>query len=46
MPLFFLARSFTDLGWVHARHETETARELTPRLVEKVCAMAEAYLDG
>lgn len=44
MPLFFLARSFTYLGWVHTRFETATARELTPLLVEKACELARDYL--
>lgn len=44
MPLFFLARGFTYLGWVHTRHETETARELTPMLLETACKLAEEYL--
>ena len=44
MPLFFLARAFTYLGWVHTRSETRTARELTPMLVEKACACARDYL--
>jgi Ser/Thr protein kinase RdoA (MazF antagonist) len=44
MPLFFLARSFTYLGWVHTRFETETARELTPLLVQKACKLARDYL--
>tara|TARA_B110000090_G_scaffold111938_1_gene125090 strand:- start:149 stop:1156 length:1008 start_codon:yes stop_codon:yes gene_type:complete len=33
LPLFMVARSFTYLGWVHTRSETETAKELTPWLV-------------
>jgi Ser/Thr protein kinase RdoA (MazF antagonist) len=45
MPLFMLARSFTYVGWVHTRFETETARELTPMLVEKTCGLARAYLE-
>lgn len=44
LPLFLLARSFTYLGWVHTRQETETARELTPMLIEKACGLARAYL--
>ena len=44
MPLFFLARGFTYLGWVHTRHETETARELTPMLLDSACELAENYL--
>ena len=46
MPLFFLARSFTYLGWVHTRSETQTAKELTPMLVEKCCELAAEYLAG
>lgn len=44
LPLFFLARSFTYVGWVHTRPGTETARELTPMLVEVACELAENYL--
>ncbi len=44
LPLFFLARSFTYLGWVHTRSETQTAKELTPMLVEMACQRAEEYL--
>jgi Ser/Thr protein kinase RdoA (MazF antagonist) len=44
MPMFYLARSTTYLGWVHTRSETETARELTPMLVEKCCGLARDYL--
>jgi len=43
-PLFFLARAFTYLGWVHTRQETETAKELTPMLIAKACGLAEDYL--
>jgi len=44
LPLHFLARGFTYLGWVHTRHETETARELTPMLLSSACELAENYL--
>jgi Ser/Thr protein kinase RdoA (MazF antagonist) len=44
MPLFFLARGFTYIGWVHTRHETKTAQELTPMLLEAACGLAEDYL--
>jgi Ser/Thr protein kinase RdoA (MazF antagonist) len=37
LPLFTTARSFTYLCWVHTRQETETARELTPMLVDMCC---------
>lgn len=43
-PLFVLARATTYLGWVHTRPETETARELTPMLIDSACETAEAYL--
>lgn len=46
MPLFFTARSFTYLGWVHTRPETETAREMTPMLIEMACTTAQEYLSG
>ena len=44
LPLFFLARAFTYVGWVHTRHETETAQELTPMLLRAACELAEDYL--
>jgi Ser/Thr protein kinase RdoA (MazF antagonist) len=44
LPLFYLARSTTYLGWVHTRSETETARELTPWLLDLCCGFAEDYL--
>ena len=44
LPLFFLARGFTYIGWVHTRHETETAKELTPMLLKAACELAEDYL--
>jgi Ser/Thr protein kinase RdoA (MazF antagonist) len=44
LPLFTAARSFTYLGWVHTRHETETARELTPILVDMCCQSCERFL--
>lgn len=46
MPTFLMARSFTYLGWVHTRSETETARELTPMLIELCCGIAEEYLEA
>lgn len=46
MPLFFLARGFTYVGWVHTRHETETAKELTPMLLTAACELAENYLSN
>jgi Ser/Thr protein kinase RdoA (MazF antagonist) len=44
LPIFMMARATTYLGWVHTRQETETAKELTPLLVEMACSMAEGYL--
>ncbi len=44
LPLFFTARAFTYVGWVHTRHETETAQELTPMLLGAACELAEDYL--
>lgn len=44
LPMFLAARGFTYLGWVHTRPETETARELTPMLVELACNAANYYL--
>lgn len=44
LPLFMLARGLTYVGWVHSRPETETAREMTPQLVEWSCELAEDYL--
>jgi Ser/Thr protein kinase RdoA (MazF antagonist) len=44
LPLFYTARGFTYLGWVHTRHETETAKELTPMLIELACGVTRRYL--
>lgn len=44
LPLFLAARGTTYLGWVHTRQETETARELTPLLIERACRAAAEYL--
>jgi len=41
LPVFFAARSFTYLGWVHTRQKTQTAQELTPMLVQMCCAASE-----
>jgi Ser/Thr protein kinase RdoA (MazF antagonist) len=46
LELFLLARAFTYVGWVHTRPETETARELTPMLLDSACALAEDYLSA
>ena len=44
LPLFLLARSFTYLGWIRSRSETQTAKELAPMLTEKACGLARRYL--
>jgi Ser/Thr protein kinase RdoA (MazF antagonist) len=44
LPLFLAARGTTYLGWVHTRQGSETAREMTPYLIERACAVAEEYL--
>ena len=44
LPLFFLARGTTYVGWVHTRSETDTAKELTPALVTMACELADDYL--
>jgi len=44
LPLFFLARGLTYVGWVHTRPETQTARELTGILVDMCCRLARDYL--
>ena len=44
LPLFTLARGTTYVGWVHSRSETDTARELTPMILDLVCGLAESYL--
>ncbi len=46
MPLFFAARGFTYLGWVTTRPETETARTLTPTLIDMACSATEDYLNS
>jgi Ser/Thr protein kinase RdoA (MazF antagonist) len=46
MPLFYLVRSFTYLGWVHTRYETPAAKELAPMLTDLACEVSEDYLGG
>lgn len=46
MPLFYLVRSFTYLGWVHTRYETSAAKELVPMFADIACGVAEEYLSG
>jgi Ser/Thr protein kinase RdoA (MazF antagonist) len=44
LPLFLAVRGTTYLGWVHTRQGSETARDFTPFLVERACALAEEYV--
>lgn len=44
LPMFLAARSLTYLGWVHTRQSTQTARELTPYLIELCCQTLTRYL--
>lgn len=44
MLLFYLLRAFTYLGWVHTRHETATAQEISPAVSAMVCRLAAEYL--
>ncbi|MEM9533136.1 MAG: phosphotransferase [Pseudomonadota bacterium] len=46
LPLMLVARGFTYLGWVHTRQETETARELTPMLLDQSARLTRSYLEG
>jgi hypothetical protein len=43
LPLFLAVRGTTYLGWVHTRQGSDTARELTPLLAERACAVVEQY---
>jgi Ser/Thr protein kinase RdoA (MazF antagonist) len=44
LPLFLAARGTTYLGWVHTRRGIDAARDLSPFLVERACAIAAEYL--
>ena len=46
LPLFLLLRGLTYLGWAHTRSDTDTAREMTPLIVEGVMQLVDAYLAG
>jgi len=46
LPLFMVLRATTYLGWVHTRKNTETAQELTPFIIEMVCAIASDFLSS
>ena len=44
LPVMLMARATTYLGWMHTRAETETAREMTPHIIELVLNLADEYL--
>ncbi|MGI9327384.1 MAG: phosphotransferase enzyme family protein [Pseudomonadales bacterium] len=44
LPMFFLLRGTTYLGWAHTRQETETAQSITPMIVAAVDELAQDYL--
>ncbi len=44
LPVLLMARATTYLGWMYTRSETETAREMTPFIIELVFSLAEDYL--
>ena len=44
LELFLAARSFTYLGWIRSRQETETAQQLAPELIRLACKQAERFL--
>ena len=46
MPVFFMARALSYLGWAHTRSETETAQQMAPVIVEGACELAKALLAG
>ena len=43
-PVLLVARATTYLGWMHTRSETETAREMTPYIIDLVSGLAQDYL--
>ena len=44
LPLFFLVRSFTYLGWIYTRFETPAAKELAPMFTELASELSDEYL--
>ncbi len=44
LPLFFLLRGTTYLGWMHTRREVASTHELVPIIIALVDQMAEEYL--
>jgi len=45
LDLIMLARSLTYIGWMHTRSYTETAKELTPWLLDLSSRLIKNYLD-
>ena len=45
LPTILMARATTYLGWMHTRSETETAKEMTPFIIELVFSRVDDYLD-
>ena len=45
LPTIFTARATTYLGWMHTRSETETAKEMTPFIIELVFSLVDDYLN-
>jgi Ser/Thr protein kinase RdoA (MazF antagonist) len=46
LPLFFLARALTWVGWSFTRYETETAQAIRPIVIALACGLAEDYLSS
>ena len=46
LPLFFLARALTWVGWSFTRYETETAQAVRPLVIGLACGLAEDYLSS
>lgn len=44
LPLFMVARSFTYLGWLHTRQETQTAKDMAPLVTDICCHLTRHYL--
>ncbi len=45
LPLFFAARGFTYLGWVHARQNKNLTRKPAARLIDMCCRACRRILD-
>jgi Ser/Thr protein kinase RdoA (MazF antagonist) len=44
LPLFMLLRSFTYLGWMHTRSESQTAPQLASHLIGLACRLAQQFV--